>query len=185
MTWLIEPVLMGIALAMDALGVSIALGTAERKNFTWGKMALTAFFFGAFQMGMPLAGWWGGALCGELLRVWGRYAAALLLLLLGGKMIWEACRKKPEEELPGFRFGRLVGLAFATSIDAFLVGVSYACLQRVNILSDTAVIGLVTMLISLGGCIAGRLFGAVCGSRGEIIGGVVLMGIGLKTAVFG
>jgi len=182
----IEPFLLGVSLAMDALAVSLALGAVERRNFTWFKIALTAGSFGIFQMLMPLAGWFGGSLCGALVQTYGRYIACMLLLFLGGKMIYESL--KPEEEgdsCRGFQFGRLVVLSFATSIDALLVGVSYACLGRTGIVPDTAIIGIVTAAISAGGCIIGRLCGKIFGSSCEIMGGIVLIGIGIKVLFWG
>ena len=140
--WIIFPALVGISLAMDALAASVALGAAERKNFTWWKILLTAFAFGLFQMLMPDIGYFTVSLCGKLFIFLGKVTAFLLLALLGGKMIYEAVKKKKEreeeEENKGFSFVRLIVLSFATSIDALLVGVGYACLERGHILRTLA-----------------------------------------------
>ena len=90
----IEPVLLGVSLAMDALAVSLALGAVERNNFNWRKILATALSFGVFQSLMPTVGWLGGSLFGSLVQTYGRYVAALLLFGIGGKMVWEAFRKK-------------------------------------------------------------------------------------------
>ena len=80
----------------------------------------------------------------------------------------------------GFNFVRLIVLSFATSIDALLIGVGYACLKRESILADVLIIGFVTFLISGAGCIAGRRGGRLIGNRCEALGGLVLIGIGVK-----
>ena len=186
--WIFFPLFIGISLAMDALAASVALGAAERKNFTWDKILLTAFSFGFFQMFMPDAGWYGASLCGDLVIVLGRVTAFLLLAFLGGKMIYEAVKKKKEgeeeEKNKGFSFLRLLVLSFATSIDALLVGVSYACIERPDILRDSLVIGLVTLLICTGGCILGRMAGNKFDYKCDIAGGIILVLLAFKILLF-
>ncbi len=177
----LESVFLGIGLSMDALAVSIALAVSEGKCFTWKKILLTAGLFGFFQAAMPLAGWFGGSLCGEVVQTFGRYPAAVLLAFIGGKMLWD--RKKEEKVSASFK--ALVVLSFATSIDALLVGVGYACLGRTGIGPDVVTIGCTTFLISLGGCIAGRISGSIFGNKCEILGGLVLIGLALKFLFFG
>ena len=80
---------------------------------------------------------------------------------------------------------RLIVLAFATSIDALLVGVSYAWLGRSDISGDVLVIGTVTAAISTGGCVSGRIFGDRFGNRSSILGGLVLLGIAVKIMIMG
>ncbi len=177
----IEVLLIGVSLSMDALAVSLALGAVERSNFNWKKIALTAFFFGFFQFMMPVTGWFGGSLCGEIVRTYGRIVAAILLCGIGGKMIHD----RNEEEHPEFGLKQLTMLAFATSIDALLIGVGFACLGRTGIIADSVVIGITTFLISAAGCVAGRLSGNLFGSRCNLLGGLVLIGIGIKVLFFG
>ncbi len=140
----LETFLVGVALAMDAFAVSIALGTADGKNFNWKKIILTALFFGGFQFFMPAAGWFCGSLFSSFLQRYGRIIAFILLAFLGGKMIYERNR----EERAEFGLVQLTVLALATSIDALLVGVGYACLGRSGILLDAALIGTVTFFIA-------------------------------------
>lgn len=178
---IIEIILIGIALSMDALAVSLALGAVERGKFTWNKILWTALFFGGFQALMPTIGWFGGSLCGEYVRNFGRIIAAVLLFWIGGKMIWD----RNKEEKVEFGWWKLTVLAFATSIDALLVGVSFACLGRVDITKDVLLIGLTTFLISAAGCIAGRISGKLFGNHCELVGGLVLIAIGIKILFFG
>lgn len=185
--WIFFPLFIGISLAMDALAASVALGAAERKNFTVFKILLTAFSFGFFQMFMPDAGWYAASLCGDLVIVFGRVTAFLLLAFLGGKMIYEAVKKKKEEEKEenkSFSFFRLIILSFATSIDALLVGVSYACIERGDILRDSAVIGLITFILCMAGCSLGRVAGNKFDNKCDIAGGTILILLALKILLF-
>ena len=189
--WIIFPALVGISLAMDALAASVALGAAERKNFTWWKILLTAFAFGFFQMLMPDIGYFAASLCGKLFVILGKVTAFLLLALLGGKMIYEAVKKKKEEENEqkeeenrGFSFARLIVLSFATSIDALLVGVGYACIERGHILRDSAVIGLITFVLCMAGCTLGRIAGNKFDNKCDIAGGIILILLAFKILLF-
>lgn len=154
---------------------------------TWDRIALVAMFFGVFQALMPAAGWFGSGLCGDLMRRLGRIAAAALLAFVAFQMFREGFSKEgnPAKEIGVCSLRRLVVLAFATSIDAFLVGVSYTCLGRTDILGDVLVIGAVTAVISAAGCVCGRVFGNRFGNRSSIPGGLVLLGLAVKIVFFG
>ncbi len=183
--FIIETLLIGISLSMDALAVSIALGAMERRNFTPWRMFATALSFGLFQALMPTAGWLGGSLVGDVVKRFGNIVAFILLAALGVKMIWETYRGGEERKLEGFGYWRLLVLSFATSIDAFLVGVGYACLGRANILWDVVLIGCTTFVISAWGCMIGRAVGGSFGNKFEALGGAVLILIGIKILIFG
>ena len=174
-----EAILLGAALAMDALAVSLALGAAQRRAFSGRRIATTALFFGWFQFMMPLVGWSGGRQLLFLSGPAGRAAAAILLAGLGIKMIVDAGRGK-REAAPAFGWRPLTLLALATSIDALIVGVGWACLGRRGVWPEAAVIGVVTAAISAGGGIAGRVTGRLTGRYGGAAGGLVLIGLGVK-----
>ena len=183
MIYWLEIFLIGVCLSMDALAVSVVLGTVEQTRLNWGKILLVALFFGSFQALMPLAGYlgsgWFGAAAG---RHYEHYAAAVLLCLIGGKMIWD----RNQEKKVFFGLKELIVLAFATSIDAFFTGISFACLGRKSIFAEILLIGVVTFLISAGGCIAGRCSGRLIQTKHCILaGGLMLIAIGLKIAFFG
>ncbi|MBO4631632.1 MAG: manganese efflux pump [Lentisphaeria bacterium] len=182
MIYWLEIFLIGAGLSMDALAVSIALGTVEREGLNWKKILLIAFFFGFFQAVMPLAGCFGSSWFVTAEHHYERYVAAGLLWLVGGKMI----RDRHQEEKVHFGIKELTVLAFATSIDAFLTGVSFACLGRNTIFAEVLLIGVTTFLISAGGCIAGRCSGRLIKTgRCILAGGLMLIAIGLKIAFWG
>ena len=92
--------------------------------------------------------------------------------------------EKEEEQNEVFSLKKLFILAFATSIDALLVGVSYRCMHRACILPDTVIIGVVTFFIATAGCIAGRLSGRLLGAHCNYLGAAVLIMLGLKIIIF-
>ena len=153
-----------------------------RTPLTWDKIALTAALFGLFQAMMPTIGWFGSGLCGGIVQKLGRFAAGGLLAVVAVQMLVEGFSKEDsrQKRTGACSLRQLIALSFATSIDAFLVGVSYACLGRTDIGGDVLVIGAVTALISAAGCISGRIFGNRLGSRSSILGGLVLLGIAVK-----
>lgn len=156
--------------------------------FSWDKIVLTAALFGAFQAMMPALGWFGSGLCGDIVRDLGKYAAGILLALVAAQMLWEGFSKKEDApEKAVCSLFRLIVLAFATSIDAFLVGVSYTFLGRTgrDIAGDVLIIGAVTAAISAAGCVCGRMFGNRLGNRSSVLGGLVLLGIAAKITFFG
>ena len=158
-----------------------------RGLLTWDRIVLIAASFGLFQAMMPTIGWFGSGLCGGIVQKLGRIAAGGLLAFVGAQMLREGFSKEDDaaKRIGACSLRHLIVLSFATSIDAFLVGVSYTCLGRTDIAGDVLVIGVVTALISAAGCVSGRIFGSRLGSRSSILGGVVLLGIAVKIFFFG
>ena len=157
------------------------------ETLTWDKIVLVATSFGLFQALMPTIGWFGSGLCGGLVQKLGRIVAGLLLAFVAAQMLREGFSKAeaPAKVIGVCSLRRLLVLSFATSIDALLVGVSYACLGRTNITGDVLVIGAVTALISAAGCVSGRVFGDRLGNRSSIVGGGMLLSIAVKIMFFG
>ena len=178
-----EAVFIGVALAMDALAASVALGAAGRKSFDWRKIAITAGFFGFFQFLMPLIGFIGSSFAEHLVYNYGSIVAGVLLILIGGKMFFDKADDSDDGK-KSFSLQKLFVLALATSIDALLVGVSFRCLHRTSIIADIIIIGVVTALISAAGCLAGRWSGKLLGKHCPFLGGGVLVMLGLKVIFF-
>lgn len=106
----------------------------------------------------------------------------MLLVFLGGRMVIEGFRTTEDEACEAPRrhgFWLLVTTAFATSLDAMAVGVGLAFLQ-VNIIATALAIGCATLVMSTLGIMVGRFIGPLLGKRAEILGGIVLMGIGAQ-----
>lgn len=173
--------LLGIAfgLAVDAFSVAVASGIALGKVSPRQAFRL-AFHFGLFQFGMPIAGWVLGSLVAEQIRAVGPWVAFGLLSLVGGKMIWEAIWANTEEVRGDPTRGySLIMLSLATSLDALAVGLGMA-LMGIPVLYPAAVIGAVAANMTLLGLHLGRRAGHVLGRRMEVVGGLVLVGIGVR-----
>ncbi len=172
--------LVGLSVSADAFAVSIASGL-QMVRLLWGRALLIAGTFGVFQALMPLLGWALTSQFATLVEPVDHWIAFGLLGFIGARMIWEALRPgsegSPRAEWMGF--GRLVLLGVATSIDAAAVGVSLAVLD-VPILRAVAVIGLTTFVVALAGVPIGHGLGTRFRTPAEVLGGVVLIGLGTR-----
>lgn len=178
---LIEALVLGVALAMDAMAVTLSNSLCEPDMPRGKKLAMPAMF-AVFQMAMPIAGFFGGTLVAPLIEAYAGIVSLAILGFVGGKMIVEAVRELREpEECPTARLTHTTIFfeAIATSIDAFIVGVSLAA-SGANIVLYGGAIGIMTFLCCVAMLLVGRRLGAHFGPRAEVAGGVVLIIIGLK-----
>ena len=109
--------LLGLGLAMDAGAVAMSNGLADNK-MKIKKMMLIAFFFGLFQMGMPLIGYFAGSIFTNFISRFTPWLALILLGFIGGKMIYEGIKGNDEEVESNLTINGLLVQAVATSIDA-------------------------------------------------------------------
>jgi len=172
-------VLIAVGLAIDAFAVSITSGMAITSNRRRAGL-LTAAFFGGFQMLMPVIGWAIGLSLADFISSVDHWVAFGLLAFIGAKMIYEGTKNDEDpNSSTELKMYSLLILAVATSIDALMVGLSFAFLQTAIAL-PIAVIGVITFALSLVGFYSGCGLGKVFGHRIEVVGGVVLILIGLK-----
>jgi putative Mn2+ efflux pump MntP len=174
--------LLAFGLSMDAMAVSAARGLAVRQ-IRFRHVALVAGFFGGFQALMPLFGWLLGNSVGKVVEAWDHWIIFGLLSAIGGKMLWEALHEgdeAPLDEADAFGLRVMLLLAIATSIDALGAGFALPLMGAPLGLS-LAAIGITTALLSALGLFAGHRFGAALGRRLDILGGLVLIGLGLKS----
>ena len=178
---LIELLLLAVGLSMDAFAVSICKGLAMKK-ISFKSCAICGVWFGGFQALMPLLGWLLGKQFEHLITSVDHWIVFALLSLIGGKMIYDALKGGDEsrcEEEEKLDIKELVGLSFATSIDALAVGISFAFLN-VQIVPSVVTIGITTCVLSMAGVAIGHKFGAKYEDRATLIGGIVLVLIGLR-----
>lgn len=193
---IIEIILLAVGLSMDAFAVSIFEGVSLRKD----GLAIgfvTALAFGIFQGVMPLIGWFLGSGFSALLDQYAHWIAFALLAAIGIKMVIDGIRgedhekKSPAEgddgshhnnKLNGSKVIEIIMLAVATSIDALAAGVTFAFLD-VNVWLACSIIAITTFALSMAGILIGRRFGVRFERPAEIIGGVVLIGIGVKAVI--
>lgn len=178
---------LALALSMDAMAVSAARGLASSAETRVRDAAWLALSFGAAQGLMPVAGWWLGARVGERFSAWDHWVAFVLLAGIGGKMLKEAFERGDDDDAErALTFGALLVLAVATSIDSFAAGITLPMLG-LPLLTSVLAIGVVTAVLSgvaawFAQALASR-FGARFGKRLEGLGGVVLIGLGIKVLV--
>lgn len=165
---------------MDAFAISVTNGLTL-KDFRIRHALWMGLYFGGFQFLMPLIGYFlGSAVSGYVIAL-GPYISFALLAFIGGKMLFDSLRPGQDEAV-GMQLlshKRLLAMAVATSIDALAVGVTLA-FQPVNILLSAGVIGVVAFALAMLGGLLGRRLGELFQRRATILGGLVLIGIGLK-----
>lgn len=178
---LIYILLIAVSLALDAFAVSVSSGISV-PGFSWREAMKMGCWFGFFQFAMPMVGWLLGTGVSLYIAAVDHWIAFGLLALIGGKMVVEALKKgggDGENAPTELTAQRLTILAVATSIDALAVGVSMA-FMAVDILMSAAVIGVVAFGLSVLGGLVGRRLGCLFQKRAELVGGLVLIGIGVK-----
>lgn len=180
--FVIESILLGIGLAMDAFSVSAVNGLNE-PNMSKKKMLLIAGTFGVFQAAMPMIGWFCVHVIAEAFESFHKLTpliSLLLLLYIGGKMLISGIRGGGEAEKPAVGFGELMLQGVATAIDALSVGFTIADYGWAEALISSLIIGLVTFVICIGGLRIGRAFGTKLSDKAQILGGAILIFIGVK-----
>lgn len=200
----LEVFILAIGLSMDAFAIAICKGLNMKKlNIKQG--IIIAFMFGLFQFAMPIIGYYFCRPFEEYIKNFDHWIIFGLLCFIGLKMIIDCIkeikqRKKEntkldaplktnkldnnfksgsEESCEKFKFGEVVSLAFATSIDALAVGITFAMVDA-NIFTSCLIIGVVTLVLCFVGVIIGNFFGSKIKSTAEILGGTILILIGLK-----
>ena len=181
---LAEALVLGVALAMDAMAVTLSNSLCEPDMPRMKKFAMPVAF-ALFQMGMPIAGYFGGTLVAPLIEAYAGIVSLAILAFVGGKMVWEAAHELREpESCPSSRltWPMIAMEAVATSIDAFIVGVSFAASGKDIVLYGGA-IGVTTLLCCLAVLAVGRKLGEHFGAHAQIAGGLVLIAIGIKAFI--
>ncbi len=180
--WILNSMLLGAGLAMDAFSVSLANGLHE-PGMKRSRMCAVAATFAVFQTVMPLIGWFLVSMLLHVFRTVEPYipwVAFGLLLLIGGKMILEGIRGEGEQEKSAVGFGGLMLQGVATSIDALSVGFTIAELSPARAAGASLIIGAVTFAICLAGVVLGRKLGTKLAGSASVLGGIILVGIGIE-----
>ena len=179
-----ELFILAVGLAMDACAVSICKGLSLRK-IRVRDCALCGVWFGVFQAGMPVIGYFLGRLFADYITAIDHWIAFVLLGFLGVNMLREALGKDDDEDCgccecdAAMDVKTMFTMAVATSIDALAVGVTFAFL-KVQIVPAVSFIGIVTFVMSFLGVKIGSIFGAKFKKKAEFFGGCVLVLMGLK-----
>ena len=188
--WLVvlNGILFGLGLAMDAFSVSLANGLNE-PHMRLRKMCGIASVFAIFQGVMPMLGW----VCVHSFVTYFTavapfipWVSLVLLCFIGGKMIYDGCHCEGEScPLTTLTLGALLLQGIATSIDALSVGFSIAEYRGLEATVCAALIALVTFPICLGGLLLGRTFGMRFAKKAHLFGGIILILIGVEICLTG
>ncbi len=178
----VSAAIIGIALAMDAMAVSITCGMNGKNK---GSAFLTAFLFGVFQALMPVLGWSIGKVGSNIISSFDNITAFAILFFLGVKMIIDSRKQDYSIE---FGVKNLIILAAATSIDALVSGITLPTSVGANtplyMLEAVVIIGMITFMLSLSGYFIGSRFKRARPVYAGFTGGIILMLIGIKTLFF-
>ena len=190
LVFVIQSVMLGVGLAMDAFSVSLANGLNEPK-MKIKRMCLIAGVFGFFQALMPLTGWFCVHNLVKFFSVFEKFIpwiALVLLAFIGGKMLLEGIRSKQEDEEEsesslGFKLLMVQGIA--TSIDALSVGFTISEYGFIMALVSALIIAVVTFIICMVGIKIGKKFGTRLANKASVLGGIILIIIGLEIFITG
>ena len=189
---LLEILMLGVALATDAFSVTIS-NTFAFDDHKFSRLVRMPLFFGFFQFGMSLAGYFVGGIAANLIEKYAGIVSLVILGFIGSNMLYSGYKafredaseeeEESQQDATTLSFGKLVFQAIATAIDAFAVGVSFRA-HSVDILVASALFGIITAILCTIALFIGKKLGSLLGDRAEMVGGVVLILIGLK-AFFG
>lgn len=171
-----ELIITAIGLSMDAFAVSVSNAICT-PNFKKTDALKFGIFFGGFQALMPVIGWLVGNLFSDYVMAVDHWVAFVLLGYIGIKMIIDSLNSREDDACQLLNLKLLLVLAFATSIDALAVGVSFA-FMKMNIVTSASVIGIVTFILSPIGALLGRKIGNSLGTKAQILGGAILVIMG-------
>lgn len=184
--FIVNSVLLGVGLAMDAFSVSLANGL-NNPNMKKKTLFAVASVFAVFQFAMPMIGWFLVHTIAETfvkVQPFIPWIAFILLGFIGGKMIVEGFKGEEEEKKDSsINFKSLMVQGVATSIDALSVGFTIANYNFIKALISTLIIGVVTFGICVIGLLIGKKFGTKIASGASVFGGVILVGIGLEILI--
>ncbi|MFT5329055.1 manganese efflux pump MntP family protein [Parasphingorhabdus sp.] len=177
---MITLILLSLGLAMDAFAAAVAQGASSRPNRSTAlRMSLA---FGLAQAIMPLLGWGLGIAFAAVMASVAHWIALALLSILGLRMIKEGLDRHPDQPMKELSLWPLLVVAIATSIDAAVAGITLPSFGAPIVLA-CAVIGLTTALLTYPGVYLGALVGARIGKWAEVLGGLILIGLGVKIFV--
>ncbi len=187
MAYILDILLLSVALAMDCFTVSIVSGVILNK-YRWGVILSMSFLFGLFQAAMPFIGWLGTNRFAEYIESFDHWIAFTLLAYLGIRMIKESFADEEDQKFDPSKIKTQLTMAVATSIDALAIGISFACTGYRTISQLTFplwAIGITSFLFGIAGQHLGIHFGNAIRRRirPELLGGIILIFIGVKILI--
>ena len=176
--------LVAVALGLSNFAAAIGIGISGVDRRTRWRVGVV---FGLFEAGMPIVGVALGRSAADEIGSAARWIGATLLIATGGYALWQNLRAsgQPEGETTDDAgqqpLGRLLLTGLALSVDNLAVGFSLGA-EHVNLATAAAVIGAVSLGLSLIGLELGARIGEKTGRRGELLGAVALIAVGVAVA---
>lgn len=174
---MITIVFIALSLSIDSFVTAGSLSLKHNKDF-WLNSFWIAGVFAFFQTIMPFLGFLLGKQFVSYVEEFDHWIAFVLLVIIGGKFIFEALYPD-DKKIKKLSWKVLSTLGIATSIDALVVGLTFAFIE-INLLLALAIIALVTFIISILGCYLGKKLSHKFGAEIEILAGIALIAIGAK-----
>lgn len=172
---LLEMILTGLSLSMDAFTVSICKGLSSKKKNNYHAIIIS-LYFSIFQFIMPLLGYYIGNIFNDKIIYYNPYISMILLIIIGSLIYKEDNLDNIEDNIS---FKEMFFLAIATSIDAFVIGISFSFL-KVNIISSCLIIGIITFIMCYIGYFVGNILNHKFNKYSNKIAGIILIIIGIK-----
>lgn len=175
---LITLIVLAVALGTDAFSLCVGIGLSGVNKRQIILISLTVLIY---HIVMPLVGWLVGEFAGSMLGRAAAIAGSLLLVYLGVKMVWDTWRHRVEDGPAHVEISvrGLLLLGASVSMDALSVGFTLGT-NQVNLLLTSLLIGVVAGIMTFTGLVFGRFLGGWIGEKAQLLGGLVLVGIGAK-----
>lgn len=174
---LLTILLLAVALGTDAFSMCLGIGMAGVKPRQIALISITIF---VFHIIMPLTGWFFGSMAGGIAGRAAAIAGSLILIYLGARMLWDVHKCNLEQSRVALVNGwGLLLLSASVSMDALSVGFTLGALNT-NLIPVTLIFGVVAGLMTVAGLLLGNVLGRCIGGRAQTLGGLILIGIGIK-----
>jgi len=180
---IIQTILIAISLGFDAFSVALGIGNKIKNQ---SQVFRLSWHFGVFQFLMPIIGWHLGNDLSQVIGHYGNLIAALILIIIGIKMILNMFKqdKNPTSNSTDPTRGfTLVLLSIATSMDALGVGIGFG-LTASSLLFNCFIIGAVAALMTFAGIKLTNSVSHITGKKMELLGGIILIGLAIKIVIF-
>lgn len=185
---LLEVVLLSFGLSLDSFSVAVCKGLEERSNKEK-YLIILATMMSLFHIIMIVLGFYLGNLIGSVINSIDHWVAFILLLIVGIGMIKGGLEKDEQFSIIKWfkhlfvrnkiNMKELLLLSLATSIDAFAIGITFSFLE-VNLWLSSLIIFIIIYIMIILGYVLGDKIGGKLSDKAELLGGIILIGIGLK-----
>ncbi len=191
---ILDTILISVALAMDAFALTVANCATYEKTLTRQKEWAMPAFFSAFQFGMPLLGYFLGGLISGFLQSFAKFLSAGVFFILAVKIVFDIVAEKRKDEksvysvksAQQFTLSVLLLQAVATSIDALVVGITFAATTLpFSVFIAAGIIGIITFAIVAAALFIGKSLGRLLGEYSVWLGAIILFVLAVKNLIEG